>query len=237
MNVFIDGQKLNDLLYITDVQGVHDMPPAVGLTNRLVTGSKAYLNHTRFEERVITLTCAAIRDQQEGKLLAHKMDQIKRLLSPLKEKELVFGAYPDRYIKGRIEGGMDLQQIGQMGFFNITFYCADPFYYDKVQRTSSTAVTSFNAENFGSWNSDKLLIELTPTTQTTITNTSTQETLVLNPKNKKIILDFEKACIIGGVAENANDAFKSGSFFKLQPGNNALTSNTPMLVRYRSCYL
>lgn len=237
MNIWIDGFKLNDLFYVENVQGVHDMPPSRGIVNSLVTCSNAYYVGTVFEERVITITCCALMDTKT-KLLADKMDQIKRVLSPLREKELVFGAYPNRYIKGRIEGNMDLSQIGQVGFFNITFYCADPFYYDKVQKSSVTNVTSFNCKNEGSWTSRKLQAELTVNGTVDIVNQTTGESLRLKSSSpKKVIVDFEKAAIIGGVAENANDLFVSGTFFELEPGDNQITCSTQALFRYRSCYL
>lgn len=237
MNIWIDGFKLNDLFYVENVQGVHDMPPSRGIVNSLVTCSNAYYVGTIFEERVITITCCAISDTQT-KLLGDKMDQIKRVLSPLREKELVFGAYPNRYIKGRIEGNMDLSQIGQMGFFNITFYCADPFFYDKTQQSSVTNVTSFNCINNGSWTSRKLQAELTVNGTVDITNQTTGESIRLKSDSaKKVIVDFEKAALIGGVAENVNNLFVSGSFFELQPGDNQIVCTVPALFRYRSCYL
>lgn len=237
MNIWIDGFKLNDLFYVENVQGVHDMPPSRGIVNSLVTCSNAYYVGTIFEERVITITCCALMDTKTH-MLSDKMDTIKKILSPLKEKELVFGAYPERYIKGRIEGNMDLSQFGQLGFFTLTFYCSDPFYYDKVQQTSVKPVTSFNCINKGSWTSRKLQADLTVNGVCDITNTTTGQSIRLKSSSaKSVIVDFEKACIIGGVADNANNLFVSGEFFELAPGDNRITSTTPALLRYRSCYL
>lgn len=237
MKVYINGFELNSLFYITNVQGVHDMPPSEGVVNNLVTCSNSYYVRTLFSQRVITLTCVARMD--DGRLLADKMDIIKRVLAPTGEKELRFSAYPDRYIMGRIEGTMDMNQIGQMGFFNIVFYCSEPFYYDSVQQSSITKVTSFNCENKGSWTSRKLYAELTmPKGDFTISNQTTGQSLRLRSNvSKNILIDFEKAALIGGVADNVNNMFVSGEFFELVPGNNQIVCTTPTLLRWRSCYL
>lgn len=239
MDIFINGTKLNDLVYIENVQGVHDMPGCTGTVNQLATSNRSYYVGTTFDERVITITCTALMDGN-GNLLADKMDKVKTILAPSRnrEKELVFGAYPDRYLLGRVEGTFDLTQIGQMGMFMITFYCSDPIYYSKKLYTSNTPVTTVNAKNSGNWESQKLLAELTVNGTVDITNTTTGEVLRLksdSPKN--VTVDFEKACIIGGVADNANTLYVSGSFFTLEPGDNNLTSTVPALFKWRTAHL
>lgn len=234
MNIFINGIKLNDYLYVNNVQGVHDMPPTVGNVQQLKCGTGTVYSDSYFEQRVITITCTAL--MSDGKLLADKMDAIKRILAPTGEKELVFGAYPERYIKGRIEGTMDLEQICQMGTFNIVFYCSDPLYYDRTLKTSNSAVTSFNCENKGNWTSNKLQIELNLNGVCTISNGSTGKALKLNGTGK-VIVDFEKACIIGGMGVNQNTSYQSGEFFDLAVGDNNITCTTPAVFKYRSCYL
>lgn len=237
MNVWIDGTLLNDLLYIENVQGVHDMPECTGIVNQLATSNRSYYVGSTFGERVITLTCTAIKGEEL--LLANKMDKIKTLLAPSKrEKELVFGDYPDRYLKGRFESSMDLSQIGQIGAFIITFYCSDPIYYSKKLYTSNTPVTEHNAVNSGNWESQKLTAELTVSGKVAIHNTTTGEVLNLKSDgSKKVTVDFEHACIIGGVADNANTLYESGEFFTLQPGDNQLTCTVPMLLRWRTAHL
>ena len=44
---------------------------------------------------------------------------------------------------------MDLEQLAQMGTFNIVFYCSDPLYYDRTLRSSGSATKTFNCENKG----------------------------------------------------------------------------------------
>lgn len=234
MNIFIDGVKLNDYLYVNNVQGVHDMPPTTGIVQTLMTGAGSIYSGCHFEERVITITCTAL--MSDGKLLADKMDSIKRILAPIREKELVFGAYPERYIRGRIEGAMDLEQIAQMGMFNITLYCSDPLYYDKVLHTSKTAVTSFNCLNKGNWESNKLMADVTLNGECLISNLTTGKSLKLKG-NGPVTVDFEKACIVGGMAVNANKTYVAGEFFDLAVGDNNITSTVPILLKYRSCYL
>lgn len=234
MNIFIDGVKLNDYLYVNNVQGVHDMPSTTGMVQPLMTGAGSIYSGSHFEERVITITCTAL--MSDNQLLADKMDMIKRILAPSREKELVFSAYPNRYIKGRIEGTTDLEQIAQMGMFNIVFYCSDPLYYDKVQKTSSKAVTTFNCINSGNWESKKLTADVTLNGNCLISNLTTDKSLKLKGTGA-VTIDFEKACIIGGMGVNANNTYASGEFFDLAVGDNNITSTVPILLRYRSCYL
>lgn len=234
MNIFINGVRLNNYLYVNNVQGVHDMPPTSGNVQQLKCGTGNVYSGSYFEQRVITITCTAL--MSDGKLLADKMDAIKRILAPTGEKELVFGAYPERYIKGRFEGTMDLEQLAQMGTFNIVFYCSDPLYYDRILRTSGSATKSFNCENKGNWESNKLQLELTLNGACTISNYSTGKSLKLNGKGK-VTVDFEKACIIGGMGVNQNTSYRSGEFFDLAVGDNNINCTVPAIFRYRSCYL
>lgn len=238
MDIFINGTKLNDLVYVENVQGVHDMPNCTGNVNQLATSNRSYYVDTTFDERVITITCTALMEG-DGKLLSDKMDKIKAILAPSKcEKELVFGAYPDRYLLGRVEGTFDLTQVGQIGMFMITFYCSDPIYYSKKLYTSNTPVTAVNAKNTGNWESQKLLAELTVNGTVDIKNTTTGEVLRLKSDSaKNVTIDFEKACIIGGVADNANTLYVSGSFFTLEAGDNHLTSTVPTLFKWRTAHL
>lgn len=233
MNITINNQSLNDIVYINNVQGVHDLPPARSLSNAFSVSSGVNYCGTVFDERVIVISCTAL--MSGGQLLADKMDKLKHLIAPTGEKELIFGAYPERMIKGRYEGSMNLSQLAQMGMFDLTFYCSDPFYYDRQIKTASGA--NFNCENKGNWNSRKLTMQMTLSGETRIKNTATGEQLILDGSGD-ITVDFEKACIFGGVAVNANRFYKSGEFFELVPGTNAITiTGTTATANYRSCYL
>lgn len=233
MDILINGSKLNDLLHVTNVQGVHDMPPARALSNAFAISSGSNYCGTVFDERVIVVSCMSL--MKNGKLLSSRMDELKKIIAPNSEKELVFGAYPDRYIKGRIEGAMNLEQIAQVGDFDLTFYCSDPFYYDKTLNTASGSSAGLN--NKGNWNSDKLTLDITLSGKTTISNRTTGKALVLNGTGA-VTIDFANASITGGVATNANKFYESGEFFDLVPGENSiLITGGTGTFRYRSCYL
>lgn len=233
MNILINGYKLNDLLHVTNVQGVHDMPPARALSNAFAISSGSNYCGTVFDERVIVISCVSL--MKNNKLLGARMDELKAIIAPTSEKELVFGAYPERYIKGRIEGSMNLEQITQIGDFDLTFYCSDPFYYDKTLNSASGSNVSLN--NRGTWLSDKLTLDMSLNGRTTISNQTTGKSLVLNGSGL-VTVDFASASISGGVAVNANKFYESGEFFDLVPGNNSISISSGIgTFRYRSCYL
>lgn len=233
MDIFINSVKLNDLLHVTNVQGVHDMPPARALSNAFAISSGSNYCGTVFDERVIVISCTSL--MKNNKTLSTRMDELKTIIAPTSEKELVFGAYPNRYIKGRIEGTMNLEQITQMGNFDLTFYCSDPFYYDKT--LSSASGSSVGLNNRGTWNSDKLTLDINLSGKTTIANRTTGKVLVLNGTGN-VTIDFANASIVGGLATNANKFYESGEFFDLVPGENSiLITGGTGTFRYRSCYL
>lgn len=233
MNITINNQLLNDIVYINNVQGVHDMPPARALSNAFGISSGSNYCGSAFDERVITISCTALMTR--GQMLADKMDRLKTIIAPTGEKEMVFSAYPNRYIMGRIEGGSNLSQLAQMGTFDLTFYCSDPFYYDKTLKIASGS--SVTLTNNGNWNSKKLTANINLSGETRIRNNTTGEQLILDGSGS-VTIDFEKACIVGGVATNANKFYKSGEFFELIPGSNSITvTGGSATFRYRSCYL
>lgn len=233
MNITINNQLLNDIVYINNVQGVHDLPPARALSNAFSTSSGSNYCGSVFDERVIVISCTAL--MSKGQMLSDKMDSLKTLIAPTGEKEMTFDAYPNRMIKGRYEGSMNLSQLAQMGTFDLTFYCSDPFYYDKALKTASGS--TMNLVNDGNWNSKKLTMQLNLNGEARIKNNTTGEQLILEGSGS-VTVDFEKACIYGGVAVNANKFYKSGKFFELKPGANSIAiTGATATANYRSCYL
>lgn len=244
MNVTFNSQSFTNKLYIRSIQGL-GMPRTLDRAIQLANGSGAFYSSTDFDQRAITLECSLIPD--ESKTVYQKLDELKLLLSPYGgEKMLIFGAYPNRYIMARYSGQMDIEQLGMLQNFPITFMCSDPLFYEIALQTIGIPInTNINVTNGGSAPTSNTIVKLTMAAGQTIAiqNITTGKTLNLkNPDAdiKQVYVDFKNANILDqALALNYNKLYLSGEFFDLNPGVNVIrvTAGSNVSMQFRSAWL
>lgn len=244
MNVTFNSQSFADKLYIRNVQGL-GMPQTIDRALQLSNGNGAFYSNTNFDQRVITLDCSMIPDA--NKTIYQKLDELKTILSPYGgEKMLIFSEYPNRYLMARYSGSMDIEQIGMLQNFPVTFMCSDPLFYEvALQNISMPINTNINITNGGSAPSNNLILKLTLAASQSIAiqNITTGKTLnIKNPDAdiKQVYIDFKNANILDqALAQNYNKLYQSGEFFDINPGVNVIkiTAGSNASIQFRSAWL
>lgn len=244
MNITFNSQSFADKLYIRNVQGL-GMPRTLDRAIQLANGSGAFYSSTDFDQRVITLECSMI--PSSDKTIYQKLDELKLMLSPYGgEKMLTFSVYPNRYIMARYSGEMDIEQVGLLQNFPITFMCSDPLFYEVAMQTISLPVnTNNNVINGGSAPSSNFAIKLTMAAGQTVAIQNITTGKTLNLKNnegssKSVYIDFKNANILDqALALNYNNLYLSGEFFDIIPGANVIrvTAGSNVSLQLRSAWL
>lgn len=240
MKIKYNGTLLNNIVHIKNYTGL-GLPVTRDAELEFDTFNGGIYEDTFFEGRVITLEC--MLTNSINKTAFQKLDDLKRIIAPVGgEKKIEFDMYPDRYFLGRYSGNMNWNVESTMHSFPLSFKCSYPFAISNQIYTESVSSTSV-INNIGTYKTDKIECSCTLSrgSRLTINNQTTGKSLILENTSTGSItykIDFEHALITNSTGTTSyNNHYVAGTFFELVPGENRITTTSPITLKYNALYL